>query len=49
MLATLVVVLSTRLIRSTPQLTSADASLAERAANDEDSPSSRERITVAGS
>ena len=49
MLATLVVVLSTRLIRSTPQLTSADTSLAERAATDEDSPSSRERITVAGS
>ena len=49
MLATLVVVLSTRLIRSTPQLTSAHASLAERDANDEDSPSSREQITVAGS
>ena len=31
------------------QHTPADASLAERAANDEDSPSSRERITVAGS
>jgi MFS family permease len=49
MLATLVVVLSTRLIASTPQPASTDASLAERAANDEDSPSSRERITVAGS
>jgi MFS family permease len=49
MLATLVVVLSTRLIRSTPQLTSPDASLAERTANDQDSPGSRKRITVAGS
>ena len=50
MLATLVVVLSTRLIRSTPWPTSADASPAERAtADDEDSPSSRERIPVASS
>ena len=50
MLATLGVVLSTRLIRSTPWPASADASPAERAtADDEDSPSSRERIPVASS
>jgi MFS family permease len=43
MLATLVVVLSTRLIRSTPQPASVDAD------DDEDRDSSRERIPVAGS
>jgi len=50
MLATLGVVLSTGLIRSTPQPASVDATLAERdTADDEDSPSSRERIRVVGS
>jgi MFS family permease len=49
MLATLGVVLSTGLIRSTPQPASVDASVAERAtADDEDNPSSRERIRVVG-
>jgi MFS family permease len=50
MLATLVVVLSTGLIRGTPQPALVDASLAKRAASDdEDSPSSPERIPVVGS
>ena len=50
MLATLGIVLSTRLIRSTPWPAPVDASPAERAtADDEDSPSSRERIPVASS